>query len=335
MSEINEAVDSVSEPAQPPVSAGQLLRQARLDAGVHIGALSLALKVSVKKLEALENDDWDQLPDAVFARALATSVCKQVRTDSAPILAALPKSNQLRDIDQGSHIAIPPTFDHPSDSKWLKLSRRLSIPMLLGAVVLLFAALLLIFVPQMLDKPSDKKAQAHEKTEPLAIPKPVLPQPSPSASAPVVPPITASAPLPLPVIKPAASAPVVVPVIKPAASAPVAAPAVTKPAVSAPAVAPAAAKLVAPASASAPAPTSTPVLRLVAKGAVWVQVKDGKGVALVQRSLKPKEVVDASGAPPLSVVIGRVNEIESVTVRGKPFNLGPMSGENIARFEVK
>jgi len=35
------------------------------------------------------------------------------------------------------------------------------------------------------------------------------------------------------------------------------------------------------------------------------------------------------------VVLGRVNEIESVVVRGKPFNLSPVSSENIARFEVK
>ena len=47
-------------PDTPPgpagTSAGGLLRQAREAAGVHIGALSVALKVPVRKLEALESD---------------------------------------------------------------------------------------------------------------------------------------------------------------------------------------------------------------------------------------------------------------------------------------
>ena len=36
------------------LSAGSMLRQAREMAGLHIGALAVALKVPVKKLEALE-----------------------------------------------------------------------------------------------------------------------------------------------------------------------------------------------------------------------------------------------------------------------------------------
>ena len=66
------------------------MRQAREAAGMHIGALSVALKVPVKKLEALEADQHDQLPDAVFVRALAASVCKILKTNPAPVLELLP-----------------------------------------------------------------------------------------------------------------------------------------------------------------------------------------------------------------------------------------------------
>ena len=62
-----------SEPA-PGATAGSLLRQAREAAGIHIAALAVSLKVPVKKLEALEQDRFDLLPDAVFVRALASSM---------------------------------------------------------------------------------------------------------------------------------------------------------------------------------------------------------------------------------------------------------------------
>jgi cytoskeleton protein RodZ len=61
------------EPASTPVplSAGALLRQARERSGLHIGALSVSLKVPVQRLEALEADRYDLLPGPVFIRALA------------------------------------------------------------------------------------------------------------------------------------------------------------------------------------------------------------------------------------------------------------------------
>jgi cytoskeleton protein RodZ len=86
---------------------------------------------------------------------------------------------------------------------------------------------------------------------------------------------------------------------------------------------------------AAPASATLPTLRMVAKGVVWVEVKDSKGGLLVQRTLQPKEVVNATGTPPLSVVIGRINEIESMDVRGKPYSLAGLSPDNVARIEIK
>jgi cytoskeleton protein RodZ len=74
---------------------------------------------------------------------------------------------------------------------------------------------------------------------------------------------------------------------------------------------------------------------MTAKGQVWIEVKDSKGVVLVQRTLQAKEVVNVSGQPPLAVVVGRINEMQSIEVRGKPFSLAGLSPDNVARFEVK
>lgn len=55
---------------------------------------------------------------------------------------------------------------------------------------------------------------------------------------------------------------------------------------------------------------------------------------VLQRNLASNETVSVSGTLPLAVVIGRADATE-VFVRGKPFELGPVSRENVARFEVK
>jgi len=304
MSETNDEPEVIEQepsasPVAPSVTAGQLLREARAASGMHIGTLSLALKVPVKKLEAIEADDWLQLPDAVFVRALATSMCRQIKTDSAPILALLPHSKSFEGIDVGAQIPIVPSFHSATDSAWQRLNLRLSMPMILGAAVLLLAALLLIFLPDFVKQQGSKNTEVLEKIEPIA--------------APVLVPVAPPVPEPAPTV--------------------VAAPTPVAAAVPAPVTAPSSPVVVAPAVAALPA--GTPILRLAAKGEVWVQVKDSKGAVLIQRNLQAKEVVNVSGAPPLAVVLGRVNEIESVQVRGKPFSLVGMSPDNVARFEVK
>src|ERR1700740_3391776 len=87
----------------PASSAGALLRQARQAQGLHIAALSAAIKVTPRKLELLEADQFDQLPDATFTRALAQTVCRALKIDAAPVLALLPRphGNRLGDVREG------------------------------------------------------------------------------------------------------------------------------------------------------------------------------------------------------------------------------------------
>ena len=78
-------------------TAGQMLRDAREQAGYHLPALAANLKVSVQKLEALEANDWSVFPDVVFTRALASTVCRVLKMDAAPVLALLPKAPESAD----------------------------------------------------------------------------------------------------------------------------------------------------------------------------------------------------------------------------------------------
>lgn len=94
-----------------------------------------------------------------------------------------------------------------------------------------------------------------------------------------------------------------------------------------------AASAVAAAAPVAAAPADGIVV-LRAKGPSWVEVTDAKGVVALRKILETGEAAGASGALPLQVTIGRVDATE-VVVRGKPFDLRPLSRDNVARFEVK
>ena len=91
-----------------------------------------------------------------------------------------------------------------------------------------------------------------------------------------------------------------------------------------------------PASASAAVgrADSALVIAFIARAESWVDVTDAKGVTVLRRTLKAGESAEASGALPLSVVVGRIEAVE-VQVRGKPLDLTMIAKNNIARFEVK
>ncbi|MDB5859049.1 MAG: hypothetical protein JWQ76_2738, partial [Ramlibacter sp.] len=99
----------------------------------------------------------------------------------------------------------------------------------------------------------------------------------------------------------------------------------------------AAAAALAPAAASAASAAALPAKGIVTfhtRGSSWIQVTDANGSPVFRRLMQPGETAGASGALPLTVTIGSVEQTE-VQVRGKPFNLGPVSRDNVARFEVK
>jgi cytoskeleton protein RodZ len=73
---MSELADTAAGPVAAP-TAGRLLREARERQGLHIAALAASIKVAQKKLELLEADRFDALPDATFTRALAQTVCRR------------------------------------------------------------------------------------------------------------------------------------------------------------------------------------------------------------------------------------------------------------------
>lgn len=170
---MNEALDS--HPASiPGATAGALLRQARQARGLHIAALAVAIKVAQRKLELLETDRYDELPDATFTRALAQTVCRTLKIDPAPVLALLPHATGYRLEQLGEGLNAPyrerPGRAEPSD--WSTLAS----PAVWGPALVLLAAAMVYLFPSGWMKPSSGGSRA--ASAPVLV--------APAASAPVM-----------------------------------------------------------------------------------------------------------------------------------------------------
>lgn len=272
------------------------LKQARERAGLHPVALAAMLKIPVKRLEALEAGRFDELPDMTFARALALSVCRALKVDPQPILAHFPASAEVRlsDIERSLNAPLPKRTIAPASSAKPAESTALSWPM--GAAVLMgVVALVLWFFLPGREEPATVSLQS-----PAALAEP-------SSS-------------------PTASPEEVIESVEPEQAAEEAVSGTTA------AVSPAA-----PAASDSPPVVPVDIhngFAMTARETSWVQVTGASGRVLFQRSLQPGETVVLSTDFPLSVVVGRADEV-AVSVRGEAFNLAPHTRNNVARFEVR
>ena len=131
-------------PAAEAPHAGALLRAARMQQGLHIGALSAAIKVPQAKLEALEAGRYDELLDTTFTRALANTICRVLKIDSAPVLALLPSAGQsgLASVDVGLNTPYRERSGGMDGSDWAPWQR--PVAWLVGLLLLAAAAFVLV-----------------------------------------------------------------------------------------------------------------------------------------------------------------------------------------------
>lgn len=166
-----------------------MLRQAREQAGLHVEAMAVALKVPVQKLQALEAGRIDLLPDATFARGLAASICRGLKVDPKPVLDLMPGiAGERRAV---SPPAINARFEPGAPSSGPSLRGSLS-PAMWVVLVLLLGALAIYLWPGRSEAPTDPEAiapmsQPGTVTESVLPTEPapaVAPEPAPAAVAP-------------------------------------------------------------------------------------------------------------------------------------------------------
>ena len=310
-----DAPEPVPLETVPVLSAGALIRQAREEAGLHIASLAMALKVPVKRLEALEADRFDLLPSAVFSRALASSVCRALKLNPTQVLAQLPGLSAPR-LGYPEESRLSP-YSSGSSGQSSTFLGSLSRPALAGGALFLAGAALLVFLPplpfQFLQSGPGDSAVVTTTVVPM---EPLAQTPN-DISNPAAAPVNG----PTAVTPDARTAPAA------SASAPPAKPAGT----TATGTVSAAPVVQGPETAKGP---STGIVVFAPTDSSWVEVTDARGVVLLRSMLTPGEVAGATGILPLSAVVGHA-DVTAVKVRGQAFDLTPIARDNVARFEVK
>lgn len=287
-------------------TAGAMLRRLRESAGVDAVLVASAMKVSLQKLEALEQDRFEELPDITFARGLASSICRAFGVDPTPVLERMPVLAP----------GLPPAgrrlnepFRRSSDGPEPLLGSRSGRPWLIAVAVLLLGAALLWLWPtspiQVGELETPAALEAADEPEGLAVDP--IPAPVPEAGETAAP------------EGPAAQATEAV---------------VPQPAEAAPAVAPEPESRPEPEPVPAETPAAEPpVLSFRGTGETWLTVRDGTGKTLLNRALLADERVSLGGELPLAVTVGRKDAVQ-VEVRGKPMDILGLGSGSVVRFQV-
>ena len=315
-----EDAASANEPTPVPspsrLSAGAQLRQMREAAGVDVGLLSSAMKVSRQKLEALEGDRLDELPNVTFARALASAICRAFGVDPAPVLERMPVAvPDLRVPDTQLNQRFRGAEERPAPM----VGRGTSKLLLLVIAVLVIGAAALWLLPTL---PIQLSAPPEAAAMPASAPDGMVRE----EGVGLAPEQAASTEIPASPASPASAA-------EPELAQPASVASASSPAPAQPQPQPQAQPQAQPQD-QAQAQASGDVLGFVASSDTWVGVSDAAGKKLIDRLLTAGQTLAVNGDPPLSVVVGRKDAV-TVTVRGQPFDIKTLSPSSVARFKVE
>ena len=294
---MSDAVETAVGPVAAP-SAGRLLREARERQGLHIAALAASIKVTQKKLELLEADRFDALPDATFARALALTVCRALKIDSDAVLRLLPPAGGYR-LEQVGEGLNAPFRERPG-----MLVQRDGAGFAFGWVfwlttlILVAAAIVYFLPPAWLDRLGWRGLVAAPESASSAN----GPRSATSAPVPVAPALPVTDATPVPVV-PASIA----------------------------------AEVEAPGSATGEtgedAAGPDGAIQLRASAPSWIEVTDARGRALLSRLVQPGEALGLDGEAPFRVRVGNATGTQ-LSFRGQPVEL-VATGDNVATVELK
>ena len=301
------------------LGVGAVLKAARQRAGLSLGEVADRLKLSVRQLEAIEQDDFQQLPGSTFVRGFVRNYARFLHVDPAPLMLQLEQHfpsavndvvNLVKHDAQGDAVAHAPQANgldstHAAGGnkgKWL--------------LIVLVLAALAAAAAWFMSRPASKVDDSKQTLQPM-LTEQAASAVSASAAASAAQPQTetASAPqaAPTATVQPVASAPA--PVSPPA-------PVVSKPQAS-----------TASAAAAAPA-AATGKISLSAKQAAWISVIDATGKKLQFGTLEAGGSKELSGTPPFQLKIGNAAQVE-LGFNGQPVALADKIRGTTAKIELK
>jgi cytoskeleton protein RodZ len=337
-------ISSTAGAAEQPASVGKALREAREQLGLSVNDVANRIKFAARQIEALEADDYAQLPEAAFVRGFVRSYARLLELDPAHLVSGLPSSHTKTSAVQevrSVEIPLPSAFS----------ARRHNIILLsAGLVIALSVAIFMRMhdrAPEVAEpvakttvQPLDLQGVATESAivqlpEQSLLPVSAIPQTDSAAPALALPQSVNSAAVSAPqqTVRAAAvqTAPQPVPqqaVRTVPAPVPVAQTAAQPKAVSA-----AAAPATVQPKVKAEANPSEHALRLEFDENAWVEVRDGNDNVLIGKMQRAGSLVRVTGKAPLLVTIGNAHAVRLFD-NGKNIKLERYTTADVAHVKL-
>ncbi|PQA49381.1 hypothetical protein C5O18_02530 [Amnimonas aquatica] len=326
-------------------SPGERLAQARAQRGLTAEQVARETNLSLRYVQALEQDDYDVLPGPAFIRGYLRRYAQLVQLSPDTLVAVFDELWSSR--------APAPVQQEPlkagvlhAGGESLHTGRRPGFMVILSGAVLALLVVGSLFwnsgdhasdidvvapLEQDVTLPPSPEAPLVDPAQLVPPATPALPGDVPPAEAGTQPATTDEQPAAAPVIDALPAEPA-----RPAASVPRPATPVTTvaPVVPAnPAATPSAqGSVVIPATPAAAGPRID-TLSFTFTGRSWISVRDATGQELVYGLKNQGQVVAVTGQPPFSINIGNV-KATSLSRNGQPVNLKPYTRGEIASFRL-
>jgi cytoskeleton protein RodZ len=315
-----------TEEATAPAQPGTMLREARERLGLSVADAAAQTKLAMRQIEALEADDYGQLPEMAFVRGFVRSYARILHLDEQPLLAALPEAKISAQVSPTS-VEVPfPDARSPQMQNLIWLGAAL----LLSVLVVVFAVWHYTSPGESVASKETARAETAQAEIALPAQMQVIPA-SAVAETPEPPAKQPEAPAPAP-SKKQSPTPVAVQAVAPPV-APSAKPSVSAAPLPAPAAKPTAPTANLPAK---PAEMSSASLSLKFGEESWTEVRDANG-NVISSQLNPagSELV-LKGQGPLSLVVGRASSTR-LSYKGKPVDLQPHTSDasDVARLTLE
>ncbi len=350
MTEQQESMEQIQDSIR--LNVGAIVREARERMGMSVEDVAGRLKFAPKQITALEEGDFDRLPEMTFVRGFVRSYAKLVQVDEAPLLAALPSAPAPQPLPEGrAREQLVPGFSEGAQQNLLWLIGALIVAVVIGFLAWEYEGGQAPKRPPSTPAPASEvtageEAKPAEEAKPGVEPKlgealkpAELPKPA-EAIKPPEPVKPAEIAKPRPEMKPRVEVKPRTPAKPPVAIIPgeatsageripgagVGIPQASPPAASAPAGA--------ATGEQAPEQRASRLLRLEFDEDSWVEVKDGTGKLLLSMMGRQGTGQTVSGPPPISVTIGNAKGVR-VYYKGEPVDVARRTYQNVAHLTLE
>lgn len=322
-------------------SVGELFRQARDKAGLSLGDVASRLRMGIKQVRALEENDYASLPTGTFLRGFVRNFAKEVGVKPENALALLEKTHLAAARLSASSVVVPTqqNISVPTPGGDIATPRaRLAIVVVIALLVLIIVWWWWQFVRPYLAEGGRPKPDNTEKavSVPIAVPERVplamqgdvgvvpsglnaIVEPTQSATTVQTPPV------PTPV--PAPPSPTRTPAV-----AEKLATATTVATLPSPSISTLKSDVVLKGQASVT--VGSGMLGLTFSDKSWVQVLDANGKVVVDKIFKAGDAEELAGKAPFAVIIGNAL-VTRLAYNGKEVDLAPHTRASVARVTVK